>query len=331
MREEQPHEKGAMPVISVVIPSRQRPTLLVAAIQSVLLQERDDLELIVVLDDDTTGSAEAVRQAFPNEGCLRILENAERMGGSAARNRGVEAARGQWIAFLDDDDTWLPGKLDKQMPLALQSRYPEPVVTGQLRVNGGSGFLVCPSERPTRPISEYLFVRKGLFDGPGLVDSSTTLAPRSLLLRVRFSEGVVKHESSDWALRAGQEPTVGFEFVAEPVAIYNCEPGRTRMTESEGWRYSLAWARSRAALMTPKAYAGFLLSHVNSAAIRERDWRAAFPIFIEAIRRGPPSAIDFLRALYAWGPKLRIGSFVRKWLYGRSERSRPGKAPSGLR
>jgi glycosyltransferase involved in cell wall biosynthesis len=331
MREEQPHEKGAMPVISVVIPSRQRPTLLVAAIQSVLLQKRDDLELIVVLDGDTTGSAEAVRQAFPNEGCLRILENATPTGLSAARNQGVDAARGAWIAFLDDDDTWLPGKLDKQMALALRSCYPEPVVTGQLDVKSGGEFMICPSGPPTQPISEYLFVQRSFFGGPGLVATQAMLAPRSLLLRVRFDESLVKHQGSDWALRAGQEPTVGFEFVAEPVAIYNCEPGRTRMTESEGWRYSLAWARSRAALMTSKAYAGFLLSHVNSSAIRERDWRAAFPIFIEAIRRGPPSAIDFLRALYAWGPKLRIGSFVRKWFYGRSERSRPGKAPSGLR
>jgi glycosyltransferase involved in cell wall biosynthesis len=318
-------------VISVIIPSRQRPALLLAAIQSVLMQKRDDLEIIVVLDGDTVGSAEAVRQAYTNETRLRILENATPSGLSAARNQGVAAARGDWVAFLDDDDTWLPGKLNKQMALALQSRYPEPVVTGQLDVKAGREFMICPSGPPTQPISEYLFVQRSFFGGPGLIAVTTILAPRALLQRVRFDESEVKHQGSDWGLRVGHEPTVGFEFVPEPVAIYNCETSDERVSESRGWRYSLEFARSRKALMTRKAYAGFLLSHVNSSAVRERDWQAAFLIFAEAIRQGPPSIIDFLRALYAWGPKLHIGSLVRKRLYKRSQRSPLDKAQSALR
>src|SRR5215471_11045546 len=107
------------PAISVVIPSRQRPPMLLKCVESVLAQTWQDLEIIVVLDGDTAGSAELLRSHFYGEPRIRILESAERQGASVARNRGVQAARGKWIAFQDDDDTWLPEKLEKQMARAL--------------------------------------------------------------------------------------------------------------------------------------------------------------------------------------------------------------------
>jgi glycosyltransferase involved in cell wall biosynthesis len=303
----------AAPLISVVIPSRQRPALLIAAVQSVLEQKRNDLEVIVVLDGDTAGSAEALRRAFPKDARIRILENTERRGAPVARNQGIAAARGKWIAHLDDDDTWLPGKIDKQLACALASRYSEPVVTCQFFVRAGGTKRIYRIPPPTLPISEYLFARTGLFGSTGSAFPSIVLAPRSLLLRIPIVDP--KHEDCEWAMRASLEPTVGWEFVAEPLAIWNCDSdGRERITTSWDWRYSLEFARSHKALMTRRAYAGFILSRCTTAAVHQKEWRAFFPIFAEAIRRGSPRVADLVPAMYASLGVSAPGRWLKKLL-----------------
>ena len=301
---------NGLPLISVVIPSRQRPALLVQAVQSVLDQKRNDFEVIVVLDGDTAGSAETLQERFPEEHRLRILTIATHQGVSVARNLGVEAARGQWIAFHDDDDQWLPGKLDKQMAAALASRHTEPVVTCQLLVVGTKSAspdkpIIWPDRAPTLPMCEYLYSRKGFRGEAGVLTPPTVLAPRSLCLRVLSTPGLPKHEDGEWAMLIAEEPTVGFEFVAEPLVIYNCEPdGRERITGYEDWRFSLNFARSRRWLLTSRAYAGFVLSRCVGAAASRRCWKAIVPLFFEAFRRGSPAAADILGALEACARSL---------------------------
>lgn len=310
---------GATPLISVVIPSRQRPALLIAAVQSVLEQRRDDFEIIVVLDGDTAGSAQVLREHFPGDERIRIVTIATRQGVSVARNQGVAAARGKWIAFHDDDDTWLPEKLDKQMAMAEASHYPEPVVTCQLSVGGK---LIWPSRPPTRPMSEYLYSRKGFPGDAGVFTPPTVLAPHSLCSRVPFTPGLPRHEDGEWAMLISEESTVGFEFVAEPLVIYNCEPdGRERITGFYDWRYSLEFARSRKQLLTSRAYAGFVLSRCVEAACHSRAWSATLPLFFEAFRRGSPSVADLAGAL-----DLCWRSLVRSMLYALRLRKRPTAA-----
>ena len=83
--------------------------------RSVLSQRIGDgaFEVIVVDDASQDGTAEAVRREFGAS--VQVIEMQENGGVSAARNRGIERARGQWLAFLDSDDEWLPDKLDRQM------------------------------------------------------------------------------------------------------------------------------------------------------------------------------------------------------------------------
>jgi glycosyltransferase involved in cell wall biosynthesis len=100
------------PLVSVIIPTYNRKTMLQEAVASVLAQSFRDFELIVVDDGSTDGTAADLRSRC--EARLRVLEQARR-GVAAARNLGVRAARGEYIAFLDSDDTWLPRKLERQM------------------------------------------------------------------------------------------------------------------------------------------------------------------------------------------------------------------------
>ncbi|MBI5055603.1 MAG: glycosyltransferase family 2 protein [Nitrospirae bacterium] len=100
------------PFFSVIIPTYNRAELLRGAVRSVLDQTFKDFELIVIDDHSTDNSAEAAR-SFRDDRVHHIMN--DRTGGSAgARNAGIFRARGQWITFLDDDDVWLPKKLEMQ-------------------------------------------------------------------------------------------------------------------------------------------------------------------------------------------------------------------------
>lgn len=103
-----------MTELSVVIPTYQRRQLVCEAIDSVLAQETErTLEIIVVDDGSTDGTAEALARYG---GQIRLLRQANR-GISAARNAGMAAARGKFVALLDSDDAWLPFKTELQLPL----------------------------------------------------------------------------------------------------------------------------------------------------------------------------------------------------------------------
>ncbi len=89
------------------------------ALESVMAQTCPPAEVVVVDDGSTDGTAELVEERFPGFCVLRQ----ENLGVSAARNRGIEASKGEWIALLDSDDEWQPEKLDRQ--LAALREFPE--------------------------------------------------------------------------------------------------------------------------------------------------------------------------------------------------------------
>jgi glycosyltransferase involved in cell wall biosynthesis len=103
------------PLVSAVIPTRNRLELVRRAIASVRSQSYPNVEIIVVDDGSTDGTAETLS----NEEDVRLVRLHEGLGGAGARNRGVEAATGDLIAFLDSDDEWLPEKLTQQVPRLL--------------------------------------------------------------------------------------------------------------------------------------------------------------------------------------------------------------------
>jgi len=100
------------PTVSVVIPAYNSAHFLPKAIASVRAQQWPGLELIVV-DDGSTDDTEAVVRELSRGEDVRFLRQ-ENAGAESARNKGIATARGEWIAFLDADDVWLPGKLEAQ-------------------------------------------------------------------------------------------------------------------------------------------------------------------------------------------------------------------------
>ncbi|HJP03553.1 MAG: hypothetical protein CL799_01115 [Chromatiales bacterium] len=115
---------SSAPTISVVIPAYNAETYIVETVESVLAQTADLLEVIVV-NDGSTDRTEELLQGFGDRITLLSQENS---GVARARNAGLEVARGEYIAFLDSDDAWLPEKTAKQ--LEVMQRYPDIAALG---------------------------------------------------------------------------------------------------------------------------------------------------------------------------------------------------------
>lgn len=102
-----------LPLLSVVIPTRNRAQLVCEAIESALSQREGQVEVIVVDDGSTDNTSEVLAEHFGSH--ILFLRQPERRGAGAARNAGIRVARGHLLAFLDDDDLWLPGKLEAEL------------------------------------------------------------------------------------------------------------------------------------------------------------------------------------------------------------------------
>lgn len=105
------------PLISVIIPTRDRPEHLLRAVESVLAQTWKSIEVIVVDDGSVDDIGTILQNSFSNK--IIYIKHRDSLGACAARNTGLRTARGEYIAFLDDDDRWLPNKLAIQISLFL--------------------------------------------------------------------------------------------------------------------------------------------------------------------------------------------------------------------
>ncbi|MGO8791723.1 MAG: glycosyltransferase family 2 protein [Terriglobia bacterium] len=272
-------------LVSAVIPTRNRPQLVKRAVLSVLKQSYANIEAVVVVDGpDPLTTQELAAVADPR---LRVITLPRSEGGSGARNAGVQAAKGRWIAFLDDDDEWLPTKIECQLAAALHSRHRIPVVSSRIIARTPLHDYIWPRRLPSarEPICDYLFSRTSLFQGEGLLATPTLFTKRDFLLELPFRCGLKKHQDWDWIIRAASQDGVGFEFVDHPLAVCYMDQSRPGISNSDEWRFSLNWAHEMRSYFTPQAYAAFVLIVVAgqaAAATRREYWG----LLADSMRRG---------------------------------------------
>ena len=207
-----PSPAAGLPLVSVIIPTWNGARLLPQAIRSILAQEGAGelfrLEPIVIDDCSPDDTPEVVRQ-FPEVRYHRLPEN---RGLSGARNAGLEIATGDYIAYLDDDDVWLPYKLRMQVPL--MEAHPEAgAVFGQNIVSFHDRVTVWPdANTPSGRIFERLLMGN-------LVPVRTVLIRRAAHDEVGgFDTTLGSYEANDLFLRlAFRYPLI---FQPGPVAIY---------------------------------------------------------------------------------------------------------------
>jgi glycosyltransferase involved in cell wall biosynthesis len=215
--------------VSVVIPTRDRPAQTAAAVESALAQTLPPHEIIIV--DDS--SAEPVNLSYSG---VRVLRQPERRGAAAARNRGIDAATGAWVAFLDSDDLWRPDKLERQLG-ALAADCDRPVVCccNLLVVNGRDG-PNRPHNRkaPSGDLSEWILV-----DG-NTPQTSGIMLPTAAARAIRFDESLRRHQDWDFFLRAAAAG-LAISYIAEPLVRYDVSATGDRLSSGANVADSLAW------------------------------------------------------------------------------------------
>jgi len=181
--------------VSVVIPTFNRPELLSRAIRSVLAQTYQDFEIIVV-DDGDKESAGAVVSSFEKQNIRYIKNNPPKQGGGATRNRGIEEADGEYVAFLDDDDEWMPTKLEKQV-FALDSSGVGASHCGLVVIDNATDKVVredLPGESGVVDIFDRTLFRCYIW-------TSELVVRRALLLKEQFDPTFKKNQEWDLQLR----------------------------------------------------------------------------------------------------------------------------------
>lgn len=213
------------PIVSVVIPVFNRADLVGAAVQSVLDQKGIPFEILLV-DDASTDDLGATVARFPGAP-LSVLRHAVNSGASVARNTGIAAARGDWIAFLDSDDIWLPGKLEQQLAF-LTSRG----------LSAGCTDYYIRRALDTEEVEERLLAYKeeltlrdlvwGCYVSPG----ATLMVRREVWDEVGpLDPAYRRFEDWDWLMRFSRRHRLG--MLAQPLSCvrFSAPPARQQVTE----------------------------------------------------------------------------------------------------
>ena len=199
-------------LISVVMPAYNAEKTIAKAIQSARVQTYSDIEVIIVDDCSQDETVKIAASYAKKDNRIKVFQNQTNMGAAFARNRGVEEAGGDWIAFLDSDDRWVPSKLEKQSDILIKNPLCPLYYTGSAFENDEgtkcSYILSVPEHLKYRDLLKQ-----------NLISCSSVLVKKEALMKFPMKSDPMIHEDlAAWLkiLKDGSE-AVG---INEPLLIY---------------------------------------------------------------------------------------------------------------
>lgn len=268
--------------VSAVIPTVGRPELL-RAVTSVLSQTYPVMPVVVLdrpeLAEDVQRRLEGLRH--------KLILTAGAIGGAGARNIGVRFADSDVIAFLDDDDEWMPTKTESQLKV-LESA-PGAVISCRAILKGRKSHVV-----PAQPysneqsIADYLLERSTLKLKKNFIQSSTLLMSAELARRIPWRDELPRHQ--DWALLIElRSQNIDILTHADPlVTVFQGSNGS--VSRSKNWRASEEWLKNYACDADLRVQADFLSAIALRSAIAAGDSTEARRLLARALRMRPHMA-----------------------------------------
>lgn len=283
--------KNRQPLVSVIIPTYNRANKLKKAILSVLEQTYEHIELIIV-DDCSTDYTEAIVEKYkqPNMTYIKLPMNTN---GRETRNRGIQESSGQFIAFLDSDDYWLPTKLENQMNyirkhdtelentmcftnVVMEKRRKRKMVDNQ------------PFYTKKTAIMDYILVERNI------VRTSTYIVSAKLAKRTLFNPNLKKHQDWDFCMRLEQNGA-DFLFYAGAETIWSRDDRQYRTSVGNKYlTHSMEWLETNKAHLSKPAQAGFKSDILFPELLRRKQVKAIINLLYEGRKSGALS----LKALF---------------------------------
>jgi glycosyltransferase involved in cell wall biosynthesis len=205
-----------LPLISVIIPTHNRPHLLPVAVQSVLAQTYAHLEVIII--DDASQPA-VVLATLPQDARLRLIRQEFAHGAAAARNLGMQTAHGDFFAFLDDDDYYFPHKLQVQLDYLLT--HPEiDMVFSRVEYHYGNGKKECYQNSYDGWFNNFINLNT--------IHTNSSLFRRQIFSHIRFDERLSKYDDMHFYLSASLSCQIA--YLPDIVAVWNMDNRPDQLT-----------------------------------------------------------------------------------------------------
>jgi glycosyltransferase involved in cell wall biosynthesis len=304
-----PEEAVSVPAVSVVIPTYNRMKSLPRALESVLRQTFEDIEVIVVDDcstDDTWAYLQSIRDPR-----LRIFRHETNRGGGAARNTGIKAARAALVAFQDSDDEWLVTKLATQIEEYRRAGSPEYGAIYCAKITNGEGKfgVYGPREVQYMPLPGYdktsgdisrELVRRAM------ISTQTLMARRDLLEQIGGFDETLKL-GQDWDMTTRLSRITKFLFVDKPLVLCFTSPDSISKVKA-----NQAVARKKMLdthhdlIAQDRALHASYLTEIARVYQRAGCWRQSLPWIVKAIgvypldrRAWPALALGTVKSLFS--------------------------------
>ena len=308
----------AAPFFSVVIPLYNRADIVGDTIRSVQAQDWQDFE-IVVIDDGSRDDPAPVIDAIGDPRVRYIRQ--DNAGGGAARNHGIKAARGRYIAFLDSDDLFLPGKLSI-MAQALKDDDGRTVLYSRMKVDRGVDRYWI---RPDRGIRDGEDVGEYLFCANQFMQTSTMVVPSEMARKVLFDPALKKGQDLDFCVRL-QGAGARFKMIDEPLTVWldATEDGRTSYVR--GYETSLDWLDRCGHMLTDRARRGYRATVLAYHMAPVRPVAALRDLVIGMFAGGVPPRVVARQILRSYLPKPLYRSLVNLFVlrFGKGEPAHGG-------
>ena len=280
------------PRFSVVIPTYNSADSILDTLASCFAQTCDDFEIVVVDDGSSDATLDTVNSV--NDHRLIVISQTN-AGPAAARNRGVQHSRGQYVSFLDSDDQWYPDFLDAVNQVI--EAQGDVLVYGQIIVDRGVGrYWVKPDRAllPEESIYDFLYVHGGF------IQTSTMVMPRALCEKVKWNESVTFGDNDQFAIDCWR---TGIRFCMLPGAYTHYADAISENALSQLPIYAgssekhtnfFQWMATQKPHMSSQAWAGYQARFESVALARQAPLKS-FKLLLEARKLGAISLPGIVR------------------------------------
>ncbi len=319
-------------LISIVIPVYNRADIIGRTVESCLAQTYQPIEIVLV-DDCSKDALDGALRPFVDDPRVRLVRHEVNRGVSAARNSGVQAAKGALIAFLDSDDIWQPTKLERQMALidAHQGdhdgdRYLCATLT-DIRADDGTS-KVRPKRLKPRgvPLGDYLFVDKvqrrlplvsyngAPLKGGCFAQTSAYVLPRPLALATPFRETLSQYEDMAFLIDLDAK-SIDFLLVEEPLTIQYDDNRPGRLGARDDLARGHCFLEAIGEKLSPEATLAFEATHLAHLHGRDRPFKMLSLVFRAFAKRAiaPKSVLGILfRCFFGQGGQQALRGVLFK-------------------